>query len=96
MHVIQWSHCREYFWCLIFQAALGAFCVAINPPVFDDPVRLADTCEPVPAQALIPKAVIETFDVCILGRPARIDEAQLHTVVIGPSIKGASFSAVTT
>lgn len=75
---------------------MWAFCVVVDPTIFDDLMRLADACEPVPTKALIPEAVIETFDVCILDRLAWIDEAQLHTVVIGPGLKGASFSAVTT
>ena len=47
-------------------------------------------------QTLIPKASIETFDVRVLGRLARVDEVKLHTVVIGPGIKGApsQFGAV--
>ena len=47
-------------------------------------------------QALIPEPAIETFDVRVLGRLARIDELKLHAVVIGPSIKGSTsvFGAV--
>ncbi len=43
-----------------------------------------------PVQTLIPEPAIETFDVRVPGRLARIDEIQLHTVVIGPGIKGAT------
>ena len=82
--------CRELLRGLVFQAAVWAFCVVIDPPVFDNLARLADACEPVLVQTLIPKPAIETFDVCILGRLARIDEVQLHTVVVGPGIKSAA------
>jgi len=66
-----------------------SFCVVVDPPVFDDLPRLADACEPVLIQTLIPEPPIETLDVGILGRLAWVDEVQLHAVVICPGIKRA-------
>ena len=69
---------------------MRAFCVVIDPPVFDDLARLADAREPVLVQALIPEPAIEALDIGILGRLAWVDEIQLNAVVIGPGIKGAT------
>ena len=66
------------------KGGMRVFLVVINPPVFDDLARLADAREPVLVQTLISEPAIETFDVGVLGRLARIDEVQLHTVIIGP------------
>ena len=76
---------------------MRAFCVVVDPPVFDDLARFCDTGEPVLVQAFLSETPIETFDVRVLGRLAGIDEVQLHTVIIGPGIKGATsqFGAVT-
>ena len=72
---------------------MRAFCVVIDPPAFDDLARLTDAGEPVLVQAFIPETAIETLDVRILGRFARIDEIQLDAVIIGPSIQRSQSNA---
>jgi hypothetical protein len=94
---IEGPRCRELFGGFVFQAAVRALCVVIDPPVFDDLARLTDAGEPVLVEALLPKATVRAFDVRVLDRLARVDEIELDTVVIGPGIKRTTsqFWAVT-
>jgi hypothetical protein len=96
LRFVEGTHCGEFLKDFVFQTAVWAFCVVIDPPIFYDFAGFADAGEPVLVQALIPEPVIETFDIGILGWLARIDEVQLHTVIIGPGIKSATsqFGAV--
>ena len=69
---------------------MQAFCVVVDPPVFDGSACLADAGEPVLVQALIPETAIEALDVGVLCGFTGIDEIQLNAVVISPGIKGAT------
>ncbi len=61
--------------------------IVIDPPAFNDPFRLGQNGEPVQVQAFFTKPAIETFDIGVLSRLARIDKVELHAVIIGPAIE---------
>ena len=66
-------------------AKSGAGLIVIDPPVLDDPFCLGQRGEPVQVQAFFAKPAVETFDVGVLGRLARVDEVELHAVIHLPS-----------
>ena len=75
---------------LIVQRRVGPVLIVIDPPVLDDPFCLGQRGEPVQVQAFFAKPAVETFDVGVLGRLARVDEVELHAVIICPAIKRAA------
>jgi len=72
---------------LIFQAAVRAFCVVVDPPLLVDFAGLTDAGEPVLVQAFFTVSPVETFDIGVLGRFAGVDEIELDAVIIRPSIQ---------
>ncbi len=61
--------------------------IVVNPPVFDDRLRLCQCCEPIEVQALLAKPPVETFNIGVLGRLARIDKIQFNIMALSPTIQ---------
>ena len=62
--------------------------IVIVAPVFDHGSGLVQTGKPFGVQALVSQFAIERFDVAVLRGFARIDEVQLHFVLISLRPKG--------
>ena len=69
--------CGKFFRGLIVQRRVGPVLIVIDPPVLDDPFCLGQRGEPVQVQAFFAKPAVETFDVGVLGRLARVDELNM-------------------
>lgn len=61
--------------------------VVIEAPLLDEQSGFFETCEPLLVQTLFPKATIEAFDVPVLRGLTRVDEVQLHSIVLGPDVQ---------
>ncbi len=87
----------ELFGCSVFEAAVWPLRVVVDPPVLNDLLRLCEAGEPMPAQALLTEASVEAFHVCVLRRLARVDEVELHAVIVRPLVHSpsAQFRAIT-
>ena len=60
--------------------------IVINPSVFDNPLRLGQSGEPVQVETLFTEPPFEAFDIGVLGGLARIDKVQFNTMIISPSV----------
>jgi len=80
--------CGKLFRGLIVQCAVGPVLIVVDPPVLDDPFCLGQVHEPVQVQPFFAEPAIETLDIGVLGRLARVNKVKLHTMIIGPTVKG--------
>lgn len=70
--------------------------VVIDPPGFDQDLRLGNTAEPGFIQAFVAELPVEAFHGRVLDRFAWRDESQRHLVGVGPGVKrsAAEFRSV--
>ena len=61
--------------------------IVVEPPGVDDVSGLGQTDEPVLVQTLIPEPPVEAFDETVLDGFPRIDESQLHSVLVRPLVE---------
>ena len=59
--------------------------VVVLPPIFNDRAGVLQVQEPVAVEALIPEPAVETLNVGILHRLARLDEHEPHIVDLAHS-----------
>lgn len=62
--------------------------VVIHSSIFDLDPGIVQTDKDVLIVALIPELAVEAFDLGILGRFSRMDEAQFDSVRVGPGVYG--------
>jgi hypothetical protein len=63
---------------------LGSLLVVLASPRLDDRPSVSQAREPVFVQTLVAQSTVERFDLGILVRLARLDQAQRHCIAIGP------------
>lgn len=85
MRFVEGSRRGELFRGQVLQAAVRAFGVVIDPPVFNDLLRFADAGEPMLVQAFFAVPPVEAFDVGVLRRLAGVDEIELNAMIVSPS-----------
>ena len=74
---------------------LRSFLVVLASPGFDDGLRVGQTRKPVLVEAFITEPTVERFDVGVLIRFARFDQAQRDTAVVREAGDEAySFSSI--
>ena len=64
-------------WRAIAQSTVGAFCVVVSPPLFDQDLCFAQTVEDFTVEQLIREPTIEAFTVSVLPRDPRFDVGRL-------------------
>jgi hypothetical protein len=67
---------------------MGAMLIVIASPSRDSDTRLCQAGEPVMVQAFILDATVETLDLGVLRWLARLDQFEVHTILIRPLIQG--------
>ena len=70
------------------QAAVGPDFVVVLAPIGNALPGLGQAQEPLLVQAFISKLAVETLDVAVLHRPARLGQDVPHAMCCGPSHKG--------
>jgi len=65
----------------VAERLVGTERVVVASPVFDDYTRVGQRTELVLVETFIPKAVVERFDVGVLGRLARVNEVQANSPI---------------
>lgn len=58
--------------------------IVIDPPRFDDGLRVGEGCELMDVQAFVPQARVKRFDMPIVGRLSQSGEVEGHAVRVGP------------
>ena len=66
---------------------MGPDGIVVHAPGLDDLTRVSQAEEPVLVQALVAESAVETLDVGILIRLARVDEVQPDAAGVGPRIE---------
>jgi hypothetical protein len=66
---------------------VGPDCIVVHTPGLDDLARVSQAEEPVLVQALVAESAVDTLDIGILIRLARLDEVQPDGVGVGPRIE---------
>ena len=66
---------------------MGPDGIVVHAPGLDDLARVSQAEEPVLVQALVAEPAIETLDVGILIRLARVDEVQPNAAGVDPRIE---------
>lgn len=67
---------------------MGPDGIVVHAPGLDDLARVRQAEEPVLVQALVAESAVETLDVGILIRLARVDEVQPDAAAVGPMNSG--------
>jgi hypothetical protein len=70
--------------------ALYSLRQVLPQPGLDDPLGLRDGLEPVPVQALVPRAAVEWLEMRIVGRLAGPREGDLRPVQLRPLVQHAA------
>ena len=87
MRFVEGPRCGELPRGQVLQAAVRAFGIVIDPPVFNDLLRFADAGKPMLVQAFLPEAAVEAFNVGVLRWLAGFDEIELNAMIVSPSVK---------
>src|SRR5262245_28567974 len=74
---------------LVAECAVRPIAVVVDAPGLDLEARSRESREALLREALVAEAAIETLDMAILGRLARLDEVELHAVHRGPGVERA-------
>src|SRR5574343_1440464 len=61
--------------------------VVVSAPSGDQDTSLGQTRKPMVVKTLIPEPAVEALDERILRRFARLDQLELHTVLVGPLVQ---------
>src|SRR5215207_3179347 len=61
--------------------------VVVEPPSLDDAAHLGQAAEPALVEALLAEAAVEALDRGVLHGLSRIDEEQLHAVLVSPAVE---------
>src|ERR1043165_6118263 len=71
----------------VAEGTVGPDSIVVHAPGLDDLARVRQAEEPVLVQALVAESAVETLDVGILIRLARVDEVQPDAAGVGPRIE---------
>ena len=64
-------------WRAIAQCTVGAFCVVVSPPLFDQNLSFSKAVEDFAVEQLVSEPAVEAFTVSVLPRAARFDVGRL-------------------
>ncbi len=64
-------------WRAIAQSIVGAFCVVMSPPLFDQNLSFAQAVEDLTDEQFVPESAVEAFTVSVLPRAPRFDVGRL-------------------
>ncbi len=68
----------------VLQGTVRPDVVVVGSPLFNRVAGVEPITEPMLVETLIPELAVEAFDECVLCRFARLDEVQLHAVILRP------------
>ena len=78
---------REFCRGLIVQCAVRSMLIVVPAPGGDQDTSLRQARKPMVIQALVPEAPVEALDERVLRGFARLDQFELHAMLVGPLVQ---------